>query len=74
MPVHCFDGYTTLEFEGMQFPVLAGYDEFLSRFYGDYMTPPPPEKRCGPGEPSKISLLPITLEDIHREYEQILQS
>lgn len=71
MPSHCFESYITLEFEGMQFPVMSGYDEYLTLFYGDYMTPPPPEKRCGPGEASKISLLPITLEDLHREYREI---
>lgn len=71
MPAHCFDSYTTLEFEGMQFSVMGGYDEYLTLFYGDYMTPPPPERRCGPGEASKIELLPITLEDIHREYRLI---
>lgn len=37
--------YTTLEFEGEKYPVPQNYDLFLSEQYGDYMTPPPPEKQ-----------------------------
>ena len=37
--------YTELEFEGEMFTVPKNYDLFLSELYGDYMTPPPPEKQ-----------------------------
>lgn len=35
-----------LEFEGHQFWAFQDYDTFLTKEYGDYMTPPPPEKRA----------------------------
>lgn len=35
-------------FEDRQFMITAEYDQFLSNVYGDYMTPPPPEKRTSP--------------------------
>lgn len=40
-----FAGFVEVEFEGCSFPAMAGWHEYLSRIYGDYMTPPPPEKR-----------------------------
>ena len=33
------------EFEGMKIFGVENYDEYLTKLYGDYMTPPPPEKR-----------------------------
>jgi len=36
---------TMLPFEDTEFPVPVAYPEYLSHFYGNYMTPPPPEKR-----------------------------
>lgn len=32
-------------FEGESFSIPVGYDVILTNIYGDYMTPPPPEKR-----------------------------
>lgn len=40
-----FEKTADLPFEGHDFPVPAGYAEFLETTYGDYMTPPPVEKR-----------------------------
>lgn len=34
-----------LDFNGYQFYAPAGYDEYLTNLYGDYMTPPPPKER-----------------------------
>ena len=40
-----FDKTINIPFENKEYPVLANYDEFLTKLYGDYMTPPPVEKR-----------------------------
>jgi len=36
-----------IEFEGRQFKCPKCYKDYLTNLYGDYMTPPPPEKRRG---------------------------
>lgn len=65
MPAECFEHYRDMEFEGMQFRTFVDYDRYLTVLYGDYMTPPPVEKRHHEaGEASKISLIDITLEEI----------
>jgi len=33
------------DFEGYKFWSVRDYDDWLTRIYGDYMTPPPLEKR-----------------------------
>lgn len=42
-----FDRVTEKEFEDCVFPVPSKWHEYLTIVYGDYMTPPPPEKRNG---------------------------
>ncbi len=37
--------YTKVEFEGYSLNAPKHYDEYLTQIYGDYMTPPPMEKR-----------------------------
>lgn len=43
-----FDGIVMLKFGERMIPVPSGYREYLSSLYGDYMMPPPPEKRVMP--------------------------
>lgn len=40
-----FDSFIDGEFEGCIFKIPVGYDEWLTEYYGDYMTLPPLEKR-----------------------------
>lgn len=45
-PVSAFDSYTTAEFEGKQYKILAGYDTYLRHHYKfHYMTLPPEDQR-----------------------------
>lgn len=40
-----FEKMVEVCFEGEKYKAIAEYDKFLTHFYGDYMTPPPVEKR-----------------------------
>ena len=42
-----FSEFCEVEFEGHMFPAPKDWDKYLTIEYGDYMTPPPPEKRNG---------------------------
>lgn len=53
---HCFkyatprewaDDLACTKFENIELPAFRARHEYLSLLYGDYMTPPPPEKRQG---------------------------
>lgn len=46
-PSDMFDELCNVEFEGHMFPAPKNWDKYLQLVYGDYMTPPPPEKRNG---------------------------
>lgn len=47
-PACVFEGEPKLlPFEDDVFPVPSGYEEYLTNAYGDYMTPPPEDKRNG---------------------------
>lgn len=49
MPFCCnrrvFDSFIMHKFEGKEYKIPVGYDEWLTEFYGDYMQLPPVEKR-----------------------------
>jgi lipopolysaccharide cholinephosphotransferase len=40
-----FENVTDVEYEGRMLPAPCGFDDLLKQIYGDYMTPPPIEKR-----------------------------
>ena len=44
-PKHIYDGIDHVTFEGIELPVASGYKEYLEIVFGDYMTPPPEDKR-----------------------------
>ncbi len=44
-PIEAFDSAVFLPFESTQMPLPVGYDVYLRTAFGDYMTPPPPEKQ-----------------------------
>lgn len=46
MPAEVFRGSVDVPFEGERFPAPIGYDTYLRSLYGDYMTPPPADKRA----------------------------
>ena len=45
IPTKCFEKSVMMPFEGCNFRVPIGYDEYLTRMYGNYMTLPPKDKR-----------------------------
>lgn len=47
MPSRVFGQGQKIMFEGIEVIIPENYNEYLTRLYGDYMTPPPPEKRIG---------------------------
>lgn len=54
IPRRCVIDNTDLVFEGRSFSAMRGYDEVLRIAYGDYMTPPPIEKRYSHNPASRI--------------------
>jgi lipopolysaccharide cholinephosphotransferase len=42
---HCWENLIETDFEGHKFFIPKDYDTFLTRCYGDYMTPPPENER-----------------------------
>ena len=40
-----FSDYKLVDFDGMKVRIPIGFDEYLTNIYGDYMTPPPENKR-----------------------------
>ena len=44
-PVDWFENLDTLEFEGHSLSVISDYQSYLSLLYGNYMQPPPEDKR-----------------------------
>lgn len=40
-----FKSYIDISFEGHTYKAIKDYDAYMTKMYGDYMTPPPPEKQ-----------------------------
>ena len=47
-PKKFFDEIIEVDFEGYKLLAIKEYTKYLEHTYGDYMTPPPPEKRVAP--------------------------
>lgn len=47
VPASWYGEGAKLSFNGIEATVPAEYKKYLTKIYGDYMTPPPPEKRIG---------------------------
>lgn len=45
VPINYYNNITNHKFENKDYYIPIKYDEFLTSIYGDYMTPPPIEKR-----------------------------
>ena len=61
-----FSDCCEVEFEGHMFPAPKGWDKYLTIEYGDYMTPPPPEKRNGGSHT-------ISIIDINNNYTKYIK-
>ena len=53
-PKEWFSNYVVLPFEDIVVRVPESYDAYLTYMYGDYMTPPPVDKRTGDGPHGKL--------------------
>lgn len=62
-----FQDLTELQFEGESFYVPKAWDEILTKEYGDYMTPPPPDKRNG-GDHE------ISIVDLSKDYKEYIKN
>lgn len=51
-----FNGYNEVVFEDLLVKIPTGYNDLLTHIYGDYMTPPPIEKRTPRHKPYYINL------------------
>ena len=66
-PREAFDHGGKISFEGIQFSAPLDYDRVLTKMYGDYMTPPPPEKR-GYGHELTLGKIIYDCEKDYRDY------
>ncbi len=68
-----FDDYVLMPFEDIEVRMAIGYHEFLTMFYGDYMTPPPIEKRVPSYQHNKYYLNlkeGLTIEEVKERLKQ----
>ena len=66
-----FDDYTEVAFEGFKVRLPNGNHEILTQIYGDYMTPPPAEKRVSTHTLYYVNLKErLTFEEIEQRIKQ----
>ncbi len=65
-PAEAFQSAVYEQFEGYMLPLPAGYDQYLKIAFGDYMTPPPEDKR-GTGH----DLVFYDLDNSYKKYKGI---
>lgn len=65
-PKEWFDHVVYFDFEGHQMPVMAGYDEYLSLIFGDYMKRPPEEDQV-----AKHDLVFVDPDNSYMDYKGI---
>lgn len=70
VPSYIFSSYTDVCFEGMKMRAVSAYDEYLQLIYGDYMTPPPVNKRGFNTTFSKLELIPLTKDEVINEFHE----
>ncbi len=66
-PSELFKEETTVVFEGKEFPAPKNWDKYLTIEYGDYMTPPPPEKRKG-------GFHTVSIVDLDNDYKKYINA
>lgn len=64
-PKEWFASAVYREFEGLQMPIPVGYDPYLKKAFGDYMTPPPEDKQKPHHD--------MILVDTERSYKEVLK-
>lgn len=64
-PKEWFASAVYREFEGLQMPIPVGYDPYLKKAFGDYMTPPPEDKQKPHHD--------MILVDTDRSYKEVLK-
>ena len=64
-PKEWFASAVYREFEGLQMPMPVGYDPYLKKAFGDYMTPPPEDKQKPHHD--------MILVDTERSYKEVLK-
>ncbi len=54
IPKVCFNSFELCKFENQLFPILSNSSKVLKQWYGDFMTPPAPDKRGNRHEITKV--------------------
>ena len=65
-PKEWFSSQIWLDFENHKVPLMAGYHQYLSRVFGDYMTPPPKSQRV-----AKHELIFVDMDHPYTDYKNV---